>query len=111
MHLYNITELCDCVDMRQKPIVEDIGFLVGKNPFAVDKIAGELLSQRLSPSTADALAGKLTSARATADYVHRHYGIRTDGPVVQRHLQGVAALVSAGAQNEGGCHSGRCHRV
>lgn len=84
MHLYTITELCDCVDCRQKPMVEDIGFLLGKNPFAIDRLAAQLLAQRLKPSAAEALGGKLTSAEKTANYVKQHYGIRTDGPVVRQ---------------------------
>lgn len=43
-HLYNITEQCDCVNRRQKAIVSDIGFLVGRNPFAVDSLARDLFN-------------------------------------------------------------------
>lgn len=46
-HLYNVTPLCDCVEGAQKPICGDIGFLVGRNPFAVDRAARELLEARL----------------------------------------------------------------
>jgi uncharacterized protein len=81
MHLYNITKLCDCVDARQKPIVEDIGFLLGKNPFAIDKLAGEMLAQALPPELKEELSTKLQTAQATADYVGEHYGIITDTPL------------------------------
>ena len=45
-HLYSITPQCDCVDKAQKPIIQDIGFLIGKNPFAVDYAARELLERQ-----------------------------------------------------------------
>lgn len=44
-HLYNITRKCDCVDERQEPILPDIGFLIGRNPFAVDLMATYLLHE------------------------------------------------------------------
>jgi uncharacterized Fe-S center protein len=47
VHLYNITRRCDCVDKPQRPIVPDIGFLVGRNPFAVDLAATRLLQEEL----------------------------------------------------------------
>ncbi len=86
MHLYSVTELCDCVDVCQKPIVSDIGFLLGKNPFALDRMAGQLLAERIPDAMRGRLGGKLTSAEATAEYVRRHYGIRTDGPVTRLTL-------------------------
>ena len=46
-HLYRITQLCDCVDVVQRPIVSDIGFLVGRNPFAVDYLARELFNAQV----------------------------------------------------------------
>lgn len=47
MHLYNITELCDCVEQKQEPFVEHIGFLISKNPFALDLAANRLLQKSL----------------------------------------------------------------
>ena len=46
-HLYNITEQCDCVDQKQQVIVSDIGFLVGRNPFAVDSLARDLFNLQM----------------------------------------------------------------
>lgn len=93
MHLYSITKLCDCVNKRQKPMVKDIGFLLGKNPFAIDKAAGELLSRRLPQRLVDELAGKLRTAEATADYVGRHYGILTDTPMSTVRIEKEPATV------------------
>ena len=47
VHLYNITRRCDCVNEAQKPIAPHIGFLIGKNPFAVDLMANNLLNEVL----------------------------------------------------------------
>ena len=46
-HLYNITRRCDCLDRPQKPIIPHIGFLVGKNPFAVDLMCTYLLHEEV----------------------------------------------------------------
>lgn len=46
-HLYNITKNCDCFDIVQKPIVNDIGILIGMNPFAIDFYARYLISNEL----------------------------------------------------------------
>jgi uncharacterized Fe-S center protein len=51
VHLYNITRRCDCVDEVQKPIVKDIGFVIGRNPFAVDLMATNLLHEEIYKST------------------------------------------------------------
>jgi len=45
VHLYNITRRCDCVDRAQKPILPHMGFLIGKNPFAVDLMCNYLLQE------------------------------------------------------------------
>ena len=45
VHLYNITRRCDCVDRAQKPILAHIGFLIGRNPFAVDLMCNYLLQE------------------------------------------------------------------
>jgi uncharacterized Fe-S center protein len=47
VHLYNITRRCDCVDKVQKPILPHIGFLIGRNPFAVDLMCNYLLQEEL----------------------------------------------------------------
>jgi uncharacterized Fe-S center protein len=51
VHLYNITRRCDCVDEAQKPIVEDIGFVIGRNPFAVDLMCTNLLHEEIYKNT------------------------------------------------------------
>lgn len=82
MHMYAVTERCDCVDMRQKPMIEnDLGFLVGKNPFAIDKLSGKLLSQALSEEGRETDEWLLKTAEETAEYVKEAYGIETDVPV------------------------------
>lgn len=45
-HLYRITSKCDCVNEPQTPIVSDIGFVVGKNPFAIDYYARSLFNRQ-----------------------------------------------------------------
>jgi len=47
VHLYNITRHCDCVDEAQAPLTPHIGFLVGRNPFAVDLAATRLLHEEV----------------------------------------------------------------
>jgi len=44
-HLVKITEGCDCLGTVQKVMSPDIGFMVGKNPFAVDRAAQMLLEE------------------------------------------------------------------
>ncbi|MDY6855536.1 MAG: DUF362 domain-containing protein [Thermodesulfobacteriota bacterium] len=43
VHLYNITRSCDCIDESQEPMINDIGFLIGQNPFAIDFLARRLI--------------------------------------------------------------------
>lgn len=47
VHLYNITRRCDCLDRPQRPILPHMGFLVGKNPFAVDLMSTYLLHEEV----------------------------------------------------------------
>jgi uncharacterized Fe-S center protein len=47
VHLYNITRRCDCVDEVQTPIVPHIGFVIGRNPFAVDLMSTYLLHEEV----------------------------------------------------------------
>ncbi len=46
-HMYDVTPRCDCVDERQEPICPSLGFLVGRNPLAVDQAARRLLTEAL----------------------------------------------------------------
>ncbi len=43
--LVNITKECDCMGKKQKPIVEDIGFLVSNDPVAIDKASLDLVQK------------------------------------------------------------------
>ncbi|MFQ5901052.1 MAG: DUF362 domain-containing protein [Thermodesulfobacteriota bacterium] len=51
VHLYNITRRCDCVDGVQRPIVPHIGFLIGRNPFAIDLMSTSLLHEQICNQT------------------------------------------------------------
>ncbi len=82
LHLYTVTERCDCVDIEQEPMVErDLGFLVGKNPFALDALAGRLLWEQLSAERRSELAPLLDSAEKTASYVRQAYGVLAETPL------------------------------
>ncbi|MFW6162177.1 MAG: DUF362 domain-containing protein [Planctomycetota bacterium] len=84
-HLYSVTPLCDCVDVAQKPMLSnDLGFLLGKNPFAVDRLAGELLAQGLEQEPVEQQSVEetaLNSAAAMAAYARETYGIVPEAPV------------------------------
>ncbi len=82
MHMYAITERCDCLDIKQQPMLKyDLGFLVGKNPFAVDRLAGQLLGEALKKEKSEIDETLLRSADITAQYIRDQYGIVTDVPV------------------------------
>jgi len=44
--LENITEQCDCMGVRQEPIMEDIGILVGYDVVAIDKASFDLVEEK-----------------------------------------------------------------
>jgi uncharacterized Fe-S center protein len=82
LHMYTITERCDCLDVRQRPMLEqDIGFLVGNNPFAIDLLAARLLAERLPSNGREKLGPLLAAAAKTARYVHETYEIVPETPV------------------------------
>ena len=82
MHMYAITERCDCLDIKQSPMLKcDLGFLIGKNPFAIDRLASRLLSEALRKEDKTADESFLQSVELTANYVYETYGILTDVPV------------------------------
>jgi uncharacterized Fe-S center protein len=82
LHLYSITERCDCVDEEQEPMIEkDIGFLIGRNPFAIDKLAGEILAEALKRNKYKIEQSQLSSSKICADYVQSSYGILSKPPV------------------------------
>jgi hypothetical protein len=59
----------------------DLGFLVGKNPFALDLMAARLLSERLPSCRREALGPLLATAETTARYVHETYDVVTETPL------------------------------
>lgn len=79
LHMYAVTHLCDCVDRKQKPFIADMGFLVGKNPFAVDRAGAVLLRERLGAHVLPDMEKKISSADVIARYVEKRYGIAGDG--------------------------------
>ena len=82
LHLYSITPLCDCVDVRQVPITgTEIGFLVGLNPFAVDRFGAMLLKEAAAAGGEKLSAEKVAAASATERYVRETYGIVSPGDV------------------------------
>jgi len=82
LHMYNVTELCDCVDIRQSPMIEnDTGFLISKNPFAVDWFAARILRDWNLDRHKATMKHALAAAENTAKYVKNNYGIIVDAPV------------------------------
>lgn len=82
LHLVTITERCDCLDVRQKPMLEhDLGFLVGRNPFAIDLLAARRLREALPPDRRAEVASLLGSAERTAAHVKEVYGVITKTPL------------------------------
>jgi uncharacterized Fe-S center protein len=80
--MYSITEHCDCLNRAQSPLLqEDIGFLVGKNPFAIDKLASELLTSRLDESKTKVYQTAFQSSGIVASYVREKYAIACEGPL------------------------------
>lgn len=43
--LFDITELCDCLNIKQDPIVEDIGILVSEDPVSIDQASLDLVGE------------------------------------------------------------------
>jgi len=76
-HLVKITVGCDCLNLDQKQMTPDIGFLVGKNPFAVDR-AAELILEETDPDNPE--VRKLIDQSRKGDiysYVEKTFGIDT----------------------------------
>lgn len=83
LHMYTITPRCDCLDQKQKPLLaHPLGFLVSRNPFALDRAAGRLLRQELEAAGVEAEWHLLGSAEATADYLSQTYGIIDEPPLI-----------------------------
>jgi len=76
LHMYAVTERCDCVNAAQKPMLKrDLGFLVGKNPFAIDQLAGGMLADALRDEGRRVDQSLLGTADRAASYVEEAYGI------------------------------------
>ncbi len=85
LHMYSITERCDCIDMKQSPMIEkDLGFLAGKNPFAVDKLGAKILMEQMQKEGQDVTDPLLYTAEKTSRYVAENYGIITDVPLITK---------------------------
>jgi len=81
LHMVTITERCDCLNVRQKPMLEhDLGFLVGRNPFAIDLLAARRLRDALPAERRAKVAPLLASAERTASHVKETYGVVTETP-------------------------------
>jgi uncharacterized Fe-S center protein len=82
LHMYDVTGLCDCVDFEQEPLLErSLGFLVGKNPFAIDKLAADILARAAEEEGRSILRSSLESADRAARYARETYGILAETPV------------------------------
>ena len=87
LHMYSVTERCDCVNVAQEPMLKrDIGFLVGKNPFAIDQLAGRMLAQALRDEGRQLDEKVLHSARAAARHVEETHGL-----ISETRLERIAA--------------------
>jgi uncharacterized Fe-S center protein len=82
LHMYAITERCDCVNTKQQPLLKrDLGFLVGKNPFAIDHLASRILRDALCEEARTKYEKLLKSVDVMAAYVRENYGILDKVPL------------------------------
>jgi uncharacterized Fe-S center protein len=82
LHMYAVTKRCDCVNTRQEPLLKhDLGFLIGKNPFAIDRLAARMLVNALDKEGHVIGRSCQESVETTAEYVHNTYGILSEAPV------------------------------
>lgn len=87
LHMYAITERCDCLNTRQQPMIDrDLGFLVGKNPFAMDLLAARVLTQALEAEGKTTTTNFVAAAQTCADHADKTYGILAETPVVEMLL-------------------------
>jgi uncharacterized Fe-S center protein len=76
LHMYSITERCDCLNVHQEPLLQrDLGFLVSKNPFAIDQLAGRMLTDALVDKGNDLGELPLEAVNKTTAYVQETYGL------------------------------------
>ena len=79
LSMHDVTERCDCLDTKQSPMIDgDMGFLVGRNPFAIDRLGGRMLADRLRAEGKEADRWELTTAERCAEHAHEAYGIAPD---------------------------------
>jgi len=91
VHLYNITRRCDCLDRPQKPIIPHIGFLVGKNPFAVDLMSVYLLHEEVYRRTR---SGEIRANKGLSQSdILRIYFAEYHGTAPFHHLQNEYGIV------------------
>jgi len=82
LHMYHVTERCDCLNKFQEPILKrNLGFLVGKNPFALDRLAGRMLARALRVEGRKVPKRLISAAVKSALYVQETYGIPAKGSV------------------------------
>jgi ferredoxin len=82
LHMYSITSRCDCLDARQKPMLgRDLGFLVGRNPFALDAAAARLVAEEAAAEGIEVKGALLDAAAGAAAYVAEAYGIAAETPI------------------------------
>ena len=82
LHMESITERCDCLNERQTPILgRNIGVLLGKNPFAVDRLAALILTQALRQAGREPDDSLLDSAESSALYASNAYGVLNETPL------------------------------
>lgn len=76
LHMYSVSRLCDCVNVRQRPILtRDLGFLVGRNPFAIDLIAARMLDRALQEQGSNDFHAMIKMAETGARYAEETYGV------------------------------------
>ncbi len=77
LQMYTITERCDCLNITQKPMVDaNPGFVIGKNPFAVDRVACHILKERMESEGKSTSEPYFESVEQTVSYVSDAYGIQ-----------------------------------
>lgn len=79
-HLYRITAQCDCMDIVQKPIIEDTGIIVSRNPFAADRLAMELFNEQ---AAGEGKSFPLKDYPESFEYVEETYNIITRPEVIK----------------------------
>jgi len=79
LHMYTITERCDCLNRRQNPMTTgDLGFLVGVNPFALDLWAARLLATVLPDEQRPTVAPLLGRIEELVAYAEQRYGLSSN---------------------------------